>query len=57
MSDFEDNTKCFYLSFNQVQPMKETLFHVAECPPRYFANLLAVTEFHLSTEALMGIGD
>jgi hypothetical protein len=57
MSDFDTDTECFHIEAEQVGDLKQAVFRAAERHPQKFESPTAVTGFHLSTEALMGIGD
>jgi RNase H-like domain found in reverse transcriptase/Reverse transcriptase (RNA-dependent DNA polymerase) len=52
--DFNDDAQCFLV---KPEELTQAAFRAAERHPMEFASPTAVTGFHLSTEALMGIGD
>jgi len=57
MTEFDDKTECFHLDAEQIDDLKEEAFRAAERHPVQFDSPTAVTGFHLSAEALLGIGD
>jgi hypothetical protein len=57
MTEFDENMECFFVDANQLQDLDQAAFRAAERHPRYFESPTAVTGFHLSAQALMGIGD
>jgi len=58
MMEFDDKTECFHVNADQLdEDLQKASFKAAERHSMQLEVPSAVTGFHLSTEALMGIGD